>query len=62
MICYNYHEVILVRYKGVIIDPVGFFLSISRKLCEGLRSEPDSENPTVRERRETYGNVSYSEG
>jgi len=62
MICSNYYEVILARHKGVIIDPVGFFLLISRKFHEGLRAEPDSENLTVRERRETYGNVSYGEG
>ena len=26
------------------------------------RSEPDSGNPTVRDRRDAYGNVSYGEG
>jgi hypothetical protein len=42
-------------------------LSLYRKACIRKtiwepRPEPDSGNPTVRDRREAYGNVSYGKG
>jgi hypothetical protein len=52
---------------GSKLDSVGVYvcqhlnLALFRKATEGIRprSEPDSGNPTVRDRREACGNVGY---